>query len=196
MLRKTLLICAVSFVLQGDTEASTIRDSIMDNLNSGLKMLGKNDRRLVISHPSIINRLPSGVSSKVADLVSQSFAPIKVNAGKRVNFRQDAIIVGEEIRPSSENSLMGGMLRLLGLDGSKIGAAAMNGLIFIAQMVRYGANRVMTFMLDQTADWYKIIDTIREKVPASIENAALPPSIPSGRIVVPMNGKILVYSRL
>jgi hypothetical protein len=194
MSRKTLLICVVCFVLMLDIEASTIRDSIMDNLNSGLKMLGKNDRRLIITHPSYINRLPSGVSSKVADLVSQSFAPAKIQGGKRVNFRQDAIVIGEELRPSSENSLMGGMLKLLGLDGSQIGAAAMNGLIFIAQMVRYGANRVMGFMMDQTADLYKIVDYIHERVVTT--DPALPPPIPSGRIVVPLNGQILVYNRV
>jgi hypothetical protein len=192
MLRKILLICAVSFLLSLDTEASTIRGSIIDNLNSGLKMLGKNDRRLFISHPSIINRLPSGVSSKVADLVSQSFAPAQTGA-KRVNFRQDAIVFGEDIRPSSENSLMGGVFKLLGLDGSQIGAAAMNGIIFIAQMVRYGASRVMTFMMDQSSDLYKLVDYIGDRI--KNEGLAGPPPT-SGRIIVPINGKILVYNRL
>lgn len=204
MLRTILLICAVSFLVQWDTEASTIRSSLIDNLNSGLKMLGKNDRRMSIRHPSIIHRLPSGISNKVAELVSQSFAPAKSNV-KRVNFRQDAIILGEDIRPSLENSsLMGGMLKLLGLDSSKIGAAAMNGIIFIAQMVRYSASRVMDFMMVQTADFYKVVDYIGERiktdqpgvsgVPGVTVFASPPPT--TGRIIVPMNGKILVYNRI
>lgn len=128
-------------------------------------MFGKNDRRLFVSHHSYYNRLPSGISSNIADLVSQTFAPPKSN-GKRNNNRQDAIVIGDDVPslPGNNNSLMSGMLKLLGFDSSKIGAAAINGIIFIAQMVRYGASRFMTLMMTKTWDWYKIVDFIGEKV--------------------------------
>lgn len=145
-----------------DTEASTIRNSFMENLNNGLKMLGKNDRRLFISNHSHRNRL-AGISNNVADLVSQTFAPAKTN-GKRNDNRQDSIVVGDDTSSLAENSLMGGMLKLLGFDGAKIGAVAVNGIIFIAQMVRYGANNLMDFMMSRTWDWYKIVDYISERV--------------------------------
>ena len=59
---------------------------------------------------------------------------------------------------------MSGMLKMLGLDGAKIGAAAVNGVIFIAQMVKYGAFRFMDYMMTKTWDWYKIVDSLNEKV--------------------------------
>lgn len=156
-----MLVGATCLLLRLDTEASTIRNSFMDNLNSGLKMLGKNDRRLYISHHSYYNRFPSGISNKIADLVSQTFAP---HNGKRDNIRQDAIVIGGDSSPMAENTLMGGMLKLLGFDSSKIGAVAVNGIIFIAQMVRYGASRFMNYMMTKTWDWYRIVDYISERV--------------------------------
>lgn len=126
-------------------------------------MLGKNDRRLYLSHHSYYNRFPSGISNNIADLVSQTFAPAKSN-GKRSNIRQDAIVIGDDTSSVSETSFMGGMLKLLGFDGNKIGAAAVNGIIFIAQMVRYGASTFMDYMMTKTWDWYQIVDYISERV--------------------------------
>lgn len=164
MWKKVLFLCAVTLLLHLDTEASTIRNSFMDNINSGLKMLGKNDRRMFISHRSYYNRLP-GISNNVADLVSQTFAPAK-NTGTPNNKRQDAVVLGDDAAASSltENSLMGGVLKLLGFDSSKIGAAAVNGIIFIAQMVRFSASRLMTYVMTQTWDWYQIVDFISEQL--------------------------------
>lgn len=159
-------------LLQLHTEASTIRNSFMENINSGLKMLGKNDRRLYISHHSYYNRFPSGISNNIADLVSQTFAPVKSN-GKRNNIRQDAIVIGGEGEPSSvtENTFISGMLRLLGFDSSKIGAAAVNGIIFIAQMVRYSASQFMDYMMTKTWDWYQIANYIGERIKNEASNA-------------------------
>lgn len=170
--KKFLLICAVSLLVRLDTEASTIRNSFMDNINSGLKMLGKNDRRLFVSHHSYYNQLPSGISNKVADLVSQSFSLVKNNGNKDYN-RQDAIVLGDDIPSLPENPFMGGMLKMLGFDGAKIGAAAVNGIIFIAQMVRFGASRFMDYMMTKTWDWYKIVDHLSEKVKNETSNSAM-----------------------
>lgn len=161
---KRILFLSVSSLLliNLNTEASSIRNNFMDNINSGLKMLGKNDRRLFFSHHSYYDSR-SGISNKVADLVSQSFAPSQINA-KRNHNRQDAIVIGSESSSVPDNSLMNGMLKLLGFDSSKIGAAAVNGIIFIAQMVRYGATKFMDYMMTKTWDWYKIVDYISTRV--------------------------------
>lgn len=76
----------------------------------------------------------SGISNKIADLVTEAFTNI---GGKNQNQnRQDAVTIGGTDQPNSDNSLvMNSFLKVLGFDGRKIGAAAMNGIIFIAQMV-------------------------------------------------------------
>lgn len=163
MCKRILLVCFVCLLVHLDTEASILRNGLMDNINSGLKMLGKNDRRLFNTRHSYSNRTSSGISNKVADLVSQSFAPAKSN-GNRNNNRQDAIVIGENTPSLPDTSLMSGMLRLLGFDSSKIGAVAVNGIIFIAQMVRFGASRFMDYMMTKTWDLYKIVDHIGERL--------------------------------
>lgn len=170
MWKRVLLVCVVSLVVRLDTEASTIRSSFVENINSGLKMLGKNDRRLHVSHHSYYSQLPAGISNNIADLVSQSFAPVK-NNGKRSNIRQDSVVIGPETPLSSDNTFIGGMLQLLGFDSSKIGAAAINGIIFIAQMVRYSASKAMDYMMTKTWDWYRIVDYISERVRNETNNA-------------------------
>lgn len=53
----------------------------------------------------------------------------------------DGVIVGTSINTGSDtpgggdNGFLGRILRVLGMDTSKIGALAVNGIIFIAQMV-------------------------------------------------------------
>ncbi|XP_070493315.1 uncharacterized protein [Chironomus tepperi] len=59
---------------------------------------------------------------------------------------------------------MSGLLKLLGFDGGKIGAVAVNGIVFLAQMVRFGANKFMDFMMTKTWDWYLIVDYINKKI--------------------------------
>jgi|SRR5690349_22877299 len=165
-----LLLCALVLI---ETEALTLRNSFVDNITSGLKMLGINDRRLFTSHRNYYNRLPSGISDNVADLVSQSFAPTKSNENKRNKDRQDSVVIGDV--PSStttDNSLMGGMLQLLGFDSSKVGAVAVNGIIFIAQMVRFSATRLLDYVISRTADLYRIVDYIGERMNNETSTAA------------------------
>lgn len=169
---KTILL--ISLLVHLDIEASTIRNSFMDNINSGLKMLGKNDRRLFVSHHSYYNQSPSGISNKVADLVSQSFSPKKTKGNS--NIRQDAIVIGDDTPSLPENPFMSGMLKMLGLNGDKIGAAAVNGIIFIAQMVRFGASRFMDYMMTKTWDWYKIVDRFSERIKNETSNPM--PTVP------------------
>jgi hypothetical protein len=79
----------------------------------------------------------SGISNKIADLVTEAFTS-GFKANQNNQNRQDAVTIGSEQSTisSDNNSFMNGFLKLLGFDGRKIGAAAMNGIIFIAQMVR------------------------------------------------------------
>lgn len=162
MWKRIFLLSVLNLLaVQHDTEASSLRGSFIENLKSGFKMLGKNDRRLFISHHSYYNRFPSGITDNVANLVAQSFSPVKTSTGKNKN-RQDSVFIGEDAE--SPNNFMGGMLKLLGFDGAKIGAVAVNGIIFIAQMVRYGATKFMDIMMTKTWDWYKIVDNITERI--------------------------------
>lgn len=164
-----LVICVLCLIINLGSDASTIRNTFVDNISTGLKLaeklLGKNSRRFpTFSHSHNVKPLP-GISNNVADLVSQSFAPA-VGNGKRVNTRQDAITIGEtpELPGPMDSNIMGGMLRLLGLDSTKIGAAAVNGIVFIAQMVKYSVNHFMNYSMGKMWDWYSIVDYIGERI--------------------------------
>ncbi|CRK96927.1 CLUMA_CG010385, isoform A [Clunio marinus] len=168
MCRKILLIFALSFPFIMEIKSSTIRNSLVDHLNNGLKILGKSDQKMSSSIQSNYIRSPPGISNNVADLVSQSFAPTKFN--KHPNgIRQDTILIGppdhgeEEFQFLTEGSFMSRFLKVLGLDGSKLSAVAMNGIIFMAQMVRESASNVMSFLLSTSWEWQRIINLIKNK---------------------------------
>lgn len=106
----------------------------------------------------------TGISNKIADLVSQAFTTHKNNEMGYKN-RQDTVVLGNnDEQPIAENTFVSGLLKLLGLDGSKIGALALNGIVFIAQMVRSSANNLMNFVMAKTWDWYLIIDHISNHI--------------------------------
>lgn len=52
----------------------------------------------------------------------------------------------------------------MGIDPSKVGAAAVNGIIFIAQMVRSSFRRMMSMTAAKMFDWYKISDFIKNRM--------------------------------
>lgn len=52
----------------------------------------------------------------------------------------------------------------MGVDASKVGAAAVNGIIFIAQMVRSSFRKMMSMTAAKMFDWYKIADFIRDRM--------------------------------
>lgn len=165
-----LVICVLCLLINLESDASTIRNTFVDNISTGLKLaeklLGKNSRRFPTFSQShnVVKPLP-GISNNVADLVSQSFTPAPGNV-KRLNTRQDAITIGEtpELPGPMDSNIMGGMLRLLGLDSTKIGAAAVNGIVFIAQMVKYSVNHFMNYSMGKMWDWYSIVDYIGERI--------------------------------
>jgi hypothetical protein len=150
----------------------------LENINSGLKLLGnKNDRRLEDNKLKPTKQSQSGVSNNIADLVSQSFAP--ASNKQKQNQRQDNVVVGENGPPAlSDNTMMSGLLKLLGFDGAKIGAVALNGIVFIAQMVRNGAVKFMDIFMRKTWDWYMIVNYVMSRVktePEIIESTTLLP---------------------
>lgn len=106
----------------------------------------------------------TGISNKIADLVSQAFN--KNNEAGNMN-RQDTVMVGSTPNdPTTDNSLVSplGLLKLLGFDSSKIGAFALNGIVFIAQMVRTSANKLINLVMEKTWDWYLIVDHINSRI--------------------------------
>lgn len=162
-LRLLLIAILISIIY---IDASTVRRSLLDNLNSGLKLLGKNDRRPLGNYYFYHSKRfqQSGISNNIADLVSQTFGPGKIL--KQNGNRQDSVTIGDDGTTSTlaDNTFMSGLLKLLGFDGAKIGAAAVNGIVFLAQMVRYSANKFMDYMMTKTWDWYVIVDYISNRI--------------------------------
>lgn len=134
------------------------RRSLFDDLqNGGLKIPGK----IQFVYLSGCHYLFfTGISNKIADLVSQAFN--KNNEAGNKN-RQDTVMVGS-IDSTSDSSFTSGLLKLLGFDSTKIGAFALNGIVFIAQMVRTSANKLINLVMEKTWDWYLIADHINKRI--------------------------------
>lgn len=60
--------------------------------------------------------------------------------------------------------IISNLLRVIGLDGGKIGALAVNGIIFIAQMVRNGVDKITVHLKQSIWDWRSIIHYLVERV--------------------------------
>lgn len=119
-----------------------------------------------IIHNSVNNSINKvGITNKIAELTSSFAEP-----PSRIYYPKDGVILvrdDEDGPPTSPpNHLMTGMLKMLGLDSRKLGAIAVNGFVFMAKMVRFGATRVMEFLSEQTLDWYKIMHHISQKMKA------------------------------
>jgi hypothetical protein len=125
-------------------------------------MMGRNNQNK-ISFSNKNHSTSVGVSNKVADLVS--FAFTKTNEQKNEK-RQDAVMIGDnsDVSFSPDSSLMSGFLKVLGFDGAKIGAFALNGIVFIAQMVRSSAANIINFVMEKTWDWYMTVDRISNEI--------------------------------
>lgn len=144
-----------------DLESFKIKRGILDNLQNGLRMMGRQNLSNITY--SYKHQPPSaGVSNKVADLVSFAFTK---NNGQTNEKRQDAVMVGNgDVSFSPDSSLMSGFLKVLGFDGNKIGAFALNGIVFIAQMVRSSARTLFNMMMEKTWDLYLTMDQMSHKI--------------------------------
>lgn len=107
-----LIICLIVILKKCDSTA--IRRSIVDNIHSGIKFAGK--------------FLGIDTAADVADLVSKAFS-------KNMMRNKIEDTPKSDIKKEQPNNLLAGLFRLMGLEGSKLGALAINGIIFIAQMV-------------------------------------------------------------
>lgn len=63
-----------------------------------------------------------------------------------------------------QGGIISNLLRVIGLDGGKIGALAVNGIIFIAQMVRSGIEKISVHFTQSLWDWRTIIHYLVERV--------------------------------
>ena len=78
-------------------------------------------------------------------------------------------MVGSD-EPASDSSFTSGFLKILGLDSKKIGAFALNGIVFIAQMVSTSANKLVNLVMEKTWDWYLIVDHISKRMNQTSES--------------------------
>lgn len=149
-----LLICVIENV--SSIEDQSVRSSL-------------NKRSLpppYIIHNSVNNSMNKiGITNKIAELVTTSFGSVD-SPYKKFYPKESLILVkgDSDGPPTPPNHFMTGMLKMLGFDSRKLGAIAVNGFVFMAKMVRYGATRVMGFLSEQTFDWYKIMSHISEKM--------------------------------
>lgn len=105
-------------------------------------------------------------TSEVANLVAKAFA-------KPANQRADGD-TGRQSSPDAGATPFGSMappgmiitnlLRMFGLDGSKIGAMAVNGIILIAQMVSEGMYVLGLYMQQNLYDWWVILEYVWRRV--------------------------------
>lgn len=68
------------------------------------------------------------------------------------------------------SSMMTGLIRLMGLDPSKIGALALNGIVFIAQMVRIGYHYLVNGTVKAFWNWYTIMNFVAQRMYQTEQN--------------------------
>lgn len=81
--------------------------------------------------------------------------------------------------PSSllSGGLISNILQVLGLDGGKVGALAVNGIIFIAQMVRTGWIVAGKYFDQSLTDWRLIINYLGSRIQEANSNNQQPASL-------------------
>lgn len=117
------------------------------------------------------------VAINVANLVAQTFAA-KVSPEQSANDNQTPHRRGDEqpFAGMAPPGLLSHLLRTIGLDGSKIGAMAVNGIIFIAQMVSEGMYALSLYMRQNLWDWWVILKYVAQRVLDS-HRPPTPPSV-------------------
>lgn len=110
---------------------------------------------------------PIGIdtASDVADLVSRAFSKtFQVNNIRYTSKEKEG--GDSEAQESNQQppQFMAGMFRLMGLDPSKLGALALNGLVFIAKMVRNSLQVIITFTVKTIWGWYMIVKYVMNRM--------------------------------
>lgn len=110
-------------------------------------------------------------ASEIADMVAKTFSN-KSQQHKYQNRQDDP---GDY---NSHNTLMvSNILQLIGLDSAKIGALAVNGIIFIAQVVRNGITVVKSYVHQSLIDWGMIGNFIIHRLHESLKSNSTSVSI-------------------
>lgn len=116
---------------------------------------------LYISQLCIVSFKGIDQASEIADMVAKTFSN-KSNQHKHQN-RQDSI--NDPIDYNNQNTMMiSNILQIIGLDSAKIGALAVNGIIFIAQVVRNGITVVKSYVTSSLSDWGMIGEFILHRL--------------------------------
>jgi hypothetical protein len=108
-------------------------------------------------------------ASDVANLVAKAFSTntnnIPTNRRRNSDPTKPLDATGSaQSQTPGENHLINSMLRLMGLEPGKMGALALNGVIFLAQMVRHGLENFMSFSMTSIWDWYMIWNNLRDRL--------------------------------
>lgn len=125
-------------------------------------------------------------ASDVADLVAKAFSN-NLNSAPKSNTatfddtkeRQDLPPLFTDNQPGP--GLISNLLRIMGLDSGKIGALAVNGIIFIAQMVRGIIGVANQYFRNSLSDWKLIFNFLADRV----ENNTTAPEISFVDISIP-----------
>lgn len=117
--------------------------------------------RLYINQFYIVSFTGIDQASDIADMVAKTFSN-KSNQHKHQN-RQDN--VNDPIDYNNQHTMMiSNILQIIGLDSAKIGALAVNGIIFIAQVVRNGITVVKSYFHQSLSDWSMIGEFILHRL--------------------------------
>lgn len=121
-------------------------------------------------------------TTEVADLVARAFArpppPDQQQPPPGGRFGPDGEAVADDGQYGGSSNmappgLLSHMLRMFGMDGGKIGAMAVNGIIFIAQMVSESMYLLGLYVQQNLWDWWVIAEYIVRRV----RDAQRPPTV-------------------
>lgn len=104
-------------------------------------------------------------TSDVANLVAQAFAKPPADAKpQRADGPTQSDVDQQMIAGMAPPGVLSHLLRMFGLDGSKIGAMAVNGIILMAQMVSEGVYVLALYMRQNLWDWWVILEYVVRRV--------------------------------
>lgn len=103
-------------------------------------------------------------SAEIANLVSKAFS-----YKSSITQKQDPSMPLD----TNNYSLFGSFLRIMGLDERKVGALAMNSVVFVAQMVSSGVYVASQYTMRKIWEWYLILRSFQDKI-SGIESVDYP----------------------
>lgn len=165
---------SIAFLRAEATQSRSKRNSFADKLHHGIKfagsILGEFNQTHVIKYycpHSFITGIDA--AADVANLVAKAFGtnsttPFKQGIGKRFDSPTN-------LPPLADNAPIPGilshLLQIIGLDSDKIGALALNGIVFIAQLVSTGFTKFIPYLRQHLWDLTMIIEYIVRRIKES-----------------------------